>query len=122
MIWATRIISLLALAASLSLSEAIELDVWVPRICYPNEYTVWQAGVRHNVTWDISDKPTNVTNYNGTIRLVTNGRINLGSALASGFNLTAARVEIIVPRVKDGEYQLVLMGDSGNYSPKFKIV
>jgi hypothetical protein len=31
-------------------------------------------------------------------------------------------IDVTVPRVKDGDdYQIVLFGDSGNFSPKFTI-
>jgi hypothetical protein len=54
MIWATRLISLLALAASLPLSEAsnpVELDVWAPQVLYPNADTIWYPGQQQDVTW-----------------------------------------------------------------------
>lgn len=47
----TRLIALLALAASLPLSESEVLDVWVPLIIEPNERTTWYGGSYQNVIW-----------------------------------------------------------------------
>ena len=57
MIWATRLISLLALAASLPLSEAVdpvEFDVWVPKILDPTAGTIWHTGHQYTVTWYVN--------------------------------------------------------------------
>ena len=59
MIWATHLISLLALAASLPLSEAVDvkpvtLDVWAPKVLYPHSGTIWYTGQYHNVTWYVN--------------------------------------------------------------------
>ena len=46
----------------------------------------------------------------------------IAAVLAEGFQLTDGRVEITVPYVDPGcGYQLVLFGDSGNFSPEFMI-
>ena len=57
MIWATRLISLLALAASLPLSEALNpvgFDVWVPKILYPKNGTIWHSRRQYDVTWYVN--------------------------------------------------------------------
>ncbi|EMD38249.1 hypothetical protein CERSUDRAFT_82501 [Gelatoporia subvermispora B] len=97
-------------------------DVWAPRILYPNSGTVWQKGQRHNVTWDVSDPPSEMTNPMGEIRLAhANGSI-YPVILASGFTVMDGRVEIEVPWLVTGsDYALVLFGDSGNTSPIFTI-
>ncbi|TFY81437.1 hypothetical protein EWM64_g2576 [Hericium alpestre] len=95
-------------------------DVYVPPITYPHAGTVWKIGNHHNVTWDVSNPPQNITNSIGFIELVTNGRIT-GPTLASNFSILLGRIEVQVPDVKPGPYQLVLFGDSGNDSPIFHI-
>ncbi|KAF9485511.1 hypothetical protein BDN70DRAFT_770384, partial [Pholiota conissans] len=96
-------------------------DVFVPPITYPHAGTVWKVGEHHNVTWDISDRPVNITNGVGQIMLRTGG-LTTPVILASGFNILDARTTVVVPWVLNGnDYQLVLFGDSGNFSPKFTI-
>jgi len=55
------------------------------------------------------------------IRLVKGG-IALPLILQEGFDILLGRIEVEVPWVVDGsDYQLVLFGDSGNFSPNFII-
>lgn len=54
MIWATRLIGLLALAASLPSSGATDLYVWDPVIEKPNSDTVWTIGKEKTITWYVS--------------------------------------------------------------------
>ncbi|KAI5116579.1 hypothetical protein M0805_009222 [Coniferiporia weirii] len=134
MLSASRIlITFFAVLASLfSLASALPVDlqrrdVWDPKVLYPHENTVWKVGYKHSVVWDLSEKPVNVTNPIGMIYLRKGGELllivdNTDEPLASGFNLTIGRIEITVPNVEAGcGYQLVLMGDSGNFSPEFII-
>ncbi|EJC97835.1 uncharacterized protein FOMMEDRAFT_23898 [Fomitiporia mediterranea MF3/22] len=98
-------------------------DVWVPKVLYPHAGTVWKIGNHHNVTWDLSQKPVNVTNPIGQVFLRRGGLTDGSNPLASGFQLTDGRVEVQVPNVTPAnDYQIVLMGDSGNFSPEFSIV
>lgn len=42
--------------------------------------------------------------------------------LAENFSILLGRIEVTVPWVEDGsDYQIVLFGDSGNFSPTFTI-
>ncbi|KAI0761427.1 hypothetical protein BC629DRAFT_1261947, partial [Irpex lacteus] len=96
-------------------------DVWTPKLLYPHAGTVWYSGQRHNVTWDLSSKPVNITNNNGFILLRT-GNIETPVVVGHGFKLTSGRVEVTVPDVMTrNDYSLVLFGDSGNFGPTFTI-
>ncbi|KAI0748736.1 hypothetical protein C8Q80DRAFT_756086 [Daedaleopsis nitida] len=95
-------------------------NVWAPVITYPHHGTIWYTGQRHNVTWDASHPPMNLTNSTGEIWLRKSG-VNT-KVLAQGFNLTLGRIEVTVPSVKSGtNYKLVLYGDSSNTSQNFAI-
>ncbi|KAK0438033.1 hypothetical protein EV421DRAFT_1738661 [Armillaria borealis] len=73
---------------------------------------------RDTVTWDVSNPPTDITNPIGSIKLRKDGITFL--TLASGFDILLG--EYTVPYVAESsEYILVLMGDSGNWSPEFTI-
>ncbi|KIY45186.1 hypothetical protein FISHEDRAFT_5943, partial [Fistulina hepatica ATCC 64428] len=101
-------------------------DVWDPPITYPTTGTIWDVGSTYTVTWDTSDPPSQVTNYNGELLLgyLEDGSENLmvGDPLAQNFNLTDGSVDITVPDVATrDDYIVVLLGDSGNASPEFTI-
>ena len=53
--------------------EVDRRDVWVPPITYPHAGTVWKVGQYHNVTWDTSTKPDQVTNPLGRVQLRKDG-------------------------------------------------
>ncbi|KIJ17791.1 hypothetical protein PAXINDRAFT_9735 [Paxillus involutus ATCC 200175] len=116
--------SFIALAVSLPLSMPIQTrDVFVPLILSPQSGTIWIAGQYHNVTWDTTNAPANITNKNGMIYLRNNGLTDMNEELASGFNILDGVVEIQVPKVPIGHnYSIVLFGDSGNFSPSFTIL
>ncbi|KAK0464408.1 uncharacterized protein EV420DRAFT_1637971 [Desarmillaria tabescens] len=97
-------------------------DVYSPPVKYPGSGTTWKVGSRHNVTWDASNPPASITNPEGVIFLSTNGRLDVDHPLASGFDITSGRQEVQVPQVAPGtQYQIVLMGDSGNRGEYFAI-
>jgi len=103
-------------------------DVFVPPITYPHAGTVWKAGARHNVTWSIADAPQNITNGKGIIVFAQGGLMfenqtgGLNDPLAQDFGILLGRYEITVPKVAPAKnYQIVLFGDSGNFSPEFTI-
>lgn len=48
-------------------------DVYAPPITYPHQGTVWYTGQFHNVTWNTSDPPSQITNPYGRIVLAKNG-------------------------------------------------
>ncbi|EMD38264.1 CsMn38 [Gelatoporia subvermispora B] len=97
-------------------------DVFDPPILYPHAGTVWKKGQRHNVTWDISQAPKQITNRIGEIRLSQVNQSIFPVILATGFDILDSRIEVEVPWVQTGhEYTLVLFGDSGNSGPAFTI-
>ncbi|KAJ3830639.1 hypothetical protein EV361DRAFT_193091 [Lentinula raphanica] len=95
-------------------------DVFVPPITFPTNTTVWNSGEVHNVTWDISQAPVNITNKFGRIQLRQDG-ITFPIVLADDFDILLGAYNITVPNVISGIYELVLFGDSGNFSPDFTI-
>jgi hypothetical protein len=97
-------------------------DVFVPNITSPKAGDVWIVDKRYNVTWDTSNAPKQITNDKGAIYLRRNGYTFLNSPLAKGFEILLGSFEIIVPSFPDGDdYQIVLFGDSGNFSPNISI-
>ncbi|KAI0273486.1 hypothetical protein BC834DRAFT_816913 [Gloeopeniophorella convolvens] len=109
--------------ALMSVVQAVPLlqrDVYVPPITYPHEGTVWKVGDHHNVTWDNTNPPKQITNPVGRI-LLRKGDLTTSTVLASNFSILLGRIEVEVPEVTPGDYTLVLFGDSGNFSPVFKI-
>ncbi|TFY62046.1 hypothetical protein EVG20_g6845 [Dentipellis fragilis] len=110
-------------AALSSLTAAVPLsrrDVYAPRVTSPHNGTVWTFGQRYNVTWDTSDAPQRITNPIGQIKL---GRDNIifPITLASNFSVLDGRIEVAVPNVDSGDYNLVFFGDSGDNSEVFTI-
>ncbi|KAH0832068.1 hypothetical protein J3R83DRAFT_12976 [Lanmaoa asiatica] len=110
----TRLITLLALAASLPLTQSAMLDVWAPQITDPRSDTVWYIGTFATVSWDVSNPPSSITNPQGTIYLVKDGVIDLQNPLVENFDILAGTVAFIVPDVPSGIYQIDLFGDSGD--------
>ncbi|THG97296.1 hypothetical protein EW026_g4671 [Hermanssonia centrifuga] len=98
-----------------------------PKILTPTAQTTWVVGNQYNVTWDNTSLPplVNITNVVGMVVLGQfNGdgeKLYLDDPLAQGFLLTDSFVVITCPDVDDGNYMIVLFGDSGNASPQFKI-
>ncbi|KAJ6534169.1 hypothetical protein B0H19DRAFT_1271901 [Mycena capillaripes] len=96
------------------------LDVFVPPITFPTAGTMWVSKTQQNVTWDASGAPASISNE-AQLFLRKDG-ITAPFILAQGFDLRAGSLEITVPWVLTGtDYQLVLFGDSGNFSPVFTI-
>jgi len=96
-------------------------DVYVPPVLYPRQGTVWLVGEHHTVVWDTSNPPVNITNKIGQI-LLRKADLTTPLILADKFNILLGKIEVTVPWVQDGDdYQVVLFGDSGNFSPKFTI-
>ncbi|KAF9465755.1 hypothetical protein BDZ94DRAFT_300949 [Collybia nuda] len=113
--------ALFSIAASAPLAAR---DVYVPPVLYPNANTVWKAGSRHNVTWDTSNPPAQITNKIGMIVLAKGDfLIGLNEPLAKGFDILSGRQEVTLPAdtTPGDDYSVVLFGDSGNNSQKFKI-
>ncbi|KAJ6590238.1 hypothetical protein B0H10DRAFT_1645344, partial [Mycena sp. CBHHK59/15] len=97
-------------------------DVYTPPVTYPHAGTVWYVGQTHNVTWcGYHQPPKQITNKIGRIMLRKSG-LTTPVILQENFDILLGRIEVKVPWVEDGtDYQLVLFGDSGNFSPYFTI-
>ncbi|KAI9246738.1 hypothetical protein BDA99DRAFT_543213 [Phascolomyces articulosus] len=128
-IFVRTIMMITALIFLLSILNTLTFGiVWNAKITVPNETTVWEAGKNYTVKWETTTEagpiPDNVT---GIIKL---GYLEEGSIdehlywdLASGFLLNSGSNTIRLPcdlETKDS-YIIVLMGNSGNASPKFTI-
>ncbi|KAM6502257.1 hypothetical protein JOM56_002234 [Amanita muscaria] len=112
--------SLFALVFSLPI---VIRDVYVPPILTPKAGDVWVIGEKRTVTWDTSNPPQSITNKIGEIYLREGDKTLLDSPLAQGFDILLGTMEVTVPNVTPGnDYMIVLMGDSGNWSPPFSIV
>ncbi|GLB45477.1 hypothetical protein LshimejAT787_2300370 [Lyophyllum shimeji] len=99
-------------------------DVYVPPVLYPHQGTVWRRGSTHNVTWDTSNPPKQITNRKGMIVLAKGDRlIGLDHPLAQGFDVLNGRQEVTIPADTEpgNDYSVVLFGDSGNNSQRFTI-
>ncbi|KAF8874275.1 hypothetical protein BD779DRAFT_1678801 [Infundibulicybe gibba] len=96
-------------------------DVFTPAVLFPHTGTVWIVGQHHNVTWDTSKAPVNITNKIGMI-LLRKGGLTTPLILANNFSILLGRIEVQVPWVLDGDdYQVNLFGDSGDFSDFFTI-
>ncbi|KAJ7103885.1 hypothetical protein C8R44DRAFT_808305 [Mycena epipterygia] len=118
----THVLALVAAAVhAMPLTTLETRDVFTPPVTYPHAGTVWFVGQTHNVTWDTSDAPVNITNKIGFIML-RKGGLTTPVILQENFSILLGRIEVKVPWVEDGDdYELVLFGDSGNFSPVFTI-
>jgi hypothetical protein len=96
-------------------------DVFTPPVLYPHNGTVWKIGQHHNVTWDTSNAPAELSNPVGLILLRKAGETT-PVILANNFSILLGRIEVTVPWVVDGaDYSIILFGDSGNDSQDFTI-
>ncbi|TRM59245.1 hypothetical protein BD626DRAFT_157366 [Schizophyllum amplum] len=96
------------------------LIVWSPKITSPTADTVWTAGQQYNVTWETNDAPETISNE-ASVMLGHKEALMSDQVLADGFDLRAGYVTVTAPDVKTGKYFVDLFGDSGNWSPDFKI-
>ncbi|PCH40174.1 hypothetical protein WOLCODRAFT_136705 [Wolfiporia cocos MD-104 SS10] len=114
------LLSLFALVGALPVN--LVRDVYVPPITYPTAGVVWVPGQSYNVTWNTTDAPSQITNPNGTVVLAKNYYEDYQHPLAGNFSILDGYVTVVCPNVTAGDdYQIVLFGDSGNYSPNFTI-
>ncbi|PSR75319.1 hypothetical protein EW026_g7822 [Hermanssonia centrifuga] len=123
MMFMTAIAALLGVASQVANAAPVHetRDVWDPRILYPHAGTVWYSGQRHNVTWETSDAPKQITGANGGFILLRSGEYETPVVLAHDITLLDGRVEVTVPDVITGNFSLVLFGDSGNWGDDFLI-
>ncbi|GLB45468.1 putative ser-Thr-rich glycosyl-phosphatidyl-inositol-anchored membrane family protein [Lyophyllum shimeji] len=103
------------------------LLVWNPRILSPKANMLWLAGSKHTVTWDTTNIPREKIGSTGLILLGYDGteseNLDIEHPLATGFRIDRGSTTVVVPRnlTARDDYFIVLFGDSGNTSPKFKI-
>ncbi|KAI9060463.1 hypothetical protein FKP32DRAFT_1632356 [Trametes sanguinea] len=104
------------------MAEMEKRAVFTPPVTYPHAGTVWFKGQTHNVTWDTSDAPANITDRFGSRIQLRKGDTTTPLILQQNFDILLGRIEVVVPWVlPDTDYSLVLFGDSGNFSPEFSI-
>ncbi|KAH0586552.1 hypothetical protein H2248_007778 [Termitomyces sp. 'cryptogamus'] len=121
---------LLAASASNCVASLIDpqsLLVFNPRIISPEAGVIWVPGTAHNVTWDTSDIPNERQGTTGLILLGYNGtyseNLDITHPLASSFPIKRGHTLVTLPKntkFRD-DYFIVLFGDSGNRSHKFKV-
>ncbi|KAF7351538.1 hypothetical protein MSAN_01586200 [Mycena sanguinolenta] len=115
----SALVSLLC-AAAVHAAGPVPLDVFVPRITNPTAGTVWVSNTTQTVTWDASNAPVNISN--GALIMLRHNNRTAPFILAKGFDLRSGSCPITVPWVlSDDDYEIVLFGDSGNFSPPFTI-
>ncbi|KAF8630661.1 hypothetical protein AX15_002809 [Amanita polypyramis BW_CC] len=113
------LLSLFAFVSSLPLTVR---DVYVPPILSPKEAEVWVIGQTRTVTWNITEPPSQISNPQGEIYLRKGDITLLENPLAANFSILLGSKKVKVPSVEPGHYRVVLFGDSGNWSPPFRII
>ncbi|KAI0823551.1 hypothetical protein BC628DRAFT_517081 [Trametes gibbosa] len=109
------------IAAAAPFSELEKRSVYTPPVLYPHAGTVWYKGQTHNVTWDVSSPPANITNRFANLML-RKGELPTPLILAEDFDILLGRIEVTVPWVVEGnDYIVNLFGDSGDWSEEFTI-
>ncbi|KAJ7634378.1 hypothetical protein FB45DRAFT_908714, partial [Roridomyces roridus] len=94
--------------------------VWSPKILVPTEGTVWESNSKQTIMWDATNAPENITNE--SFLFLRHANSTAPFVLAKDFDLRAGHLDITVPYViSDDQYQFVLFGDSGNFSPVMTI-
>ncbi|KAF9169081.1 hypothetical protein BGX21_004869 [Mortierella sp. AD011] len=115
--------ALLLISFVVSVATAIVIN---PHITSPRKGAVWKTNSYQTVHWDT--KGIKGSEATGTLLLgyregsSLNEHLDTEHPLAKGFDLKNGRVEIRVPDVDPRKrYIVVLLGDSGNASPEFRI-
>ncbi|KAJ7147130.1 hypothetical protein C8R43DRAFT_1129907 [Mycena crocata] len=130
--------SLLAVAvvATSSPLKPQQLEVITPHITSPTEAVSWAPDSNQTVTWETKSIPpafkkntgmlllgyiTQTYDIHGNPQISEN--LDIKNPLATGFMIGAGQVAIRIPKdtPRRDTYVIVLFGDSGNMSPKFKI-
>jgi len=112
----TGVVSALAVRAS----EASTQDVWAPALTYPTAGVDLSSWETYTFTWNTTSPPHQITNPTAVIYLRKDDR-TLPVILAGKVPITQGYVSVTIPWVTTGDYQAVLFGDSGNFSPVFHI-
>ncbi|PPQ98018.1 hypothetical protein CVT26_003080 [Gymnopilus dilepis] len=120
--FATVLFAAFSAVTASPIANAVEKrDVFVPPVTFPKNGTVWHIGEHTHVSWDTSDRPVNITNKEGLI-LLRKADLTTPVILGNNFDILLGKIPVTVPWVVDGDdYQIVLLGDSGNFSPFFTI-
>ncbi|KAJ7133805.1 hypothetical protein C8R46DRAFT_1343125 [Mycena filopes] len=114
------VISSLAFAATALAAGPTPLTVFSPRVTFPTVGTVLVSNASTTVTWDTTGAPTVISNQ--ALLLLRKGDTTAPFILAENFDLRTGSLDITVPNVLSGtDYEFVLFGDSGNFSPTFTI-
>ncbi|KAF8551239.1 hypothetical protein OG21DRAFT_1499279 [Imleria badia] len=99
MFWATHFISLLALAASLPLSDSEDRKPgnWNIVITEPRESSTWETGKSYRIKWDLppASEGVDVEHTNGGVFLYPTTIDN--SWFLTTFDLEKQEVEIVIP-------------------------
>ncbi|KAJ7154092.1 hypothetical protein C8R46DRAFT_1197095 [Mycena filopes] len=115
----TTMMSSLALAAT-ALAGPTPLEVFSPRVTFPTAGTVLVSNATTTITWDTTNAPVIISNEG--LLMLRKGVLTAPFILAEGFDLRTGSLAIKVPNVlADNDYEFVLFGDSGNFSPTFTI-
>ncbi|KAI0712523.1 hypothetical protein C8Q76DRAFT_694073 [Earliella scabrosa] len=126
-----HVVSLLLALATTAHATPLALtsrDSISPPITSPSAGTVWRAGERQTVTWDLSGlEGVQPSNPLASIILGTfidgKERLFFSSPIISGFPILDGNVTLVVPSVETGnDYIVCLFGSSGNISPPFTII
>ncbi|KAF9465827.1 hypothetical protein BDZ94DRAFT_1296310 [Collybia nuda] len=119
---------LFAALSNASPTSSQNFIVYSPHITSPKASTTWALGSTHNITWETSDIPHEKRGSNGLILLgyVGNGaseHLDIDHPLASSFPIEKGYVLVRMPKNTPcrNDYFIVLFGDSGNKSPKFRV-
>jgi hypothetical protein len=118
-----------AFFALIAVASALVIN---PKITTPNAATKWRAGEKYTVKWDTTffngeEEEDIPDNYEGRIKLgyLVGDDLNehLNWDLASGFKLNSGSQNITLPDDLETkrDYIIVVMGNSGNASPRFFI-
>ncbi|KAJ7140447.1 hypothetical protein C8R46DRAFT_1046947 [Mycena filopes] len=111
--------SSLALAAT-ALAGPTPLEVFSPRVTFPTAGTVLVSNATTTITWDTTNAPVVISNEG--LLMLRKGVLTAPFILAEGFDLRTGSLTIKVPNVlAASDYEFVLFGDSGNFSPTFTI-
>ncbi|KDR82380.1 hypothetical protein GALMADRAFT_134008 [Galerina marginata CBS 339.88] len=101
-----------------------ELIIYNPPILSPKANSSWAVGSEQVVRWSISGQKSSAA---GVILLGysenDSDHLDAEHPLATGFPITAGSIKIVLPKntTSRNDYFIVLFGDSGNKSPKFRI-
>lgn len=107
--------------------SAQSVTVFSPRITSPKAAILWPRGSIHNVTWDTSNIPREKHGSTGMLMIGhyanNSENLDIDHPLATYFSIDKGWVGVTIPQnlpCRD-DYFVVLFGDSGNRSPKFRV-